>query len=211
VPPSAGPGPVIEWVRAGSYDACCLDFGGTLFDFAPVHVAAFKYAVGALGHDWSPSAAPPIIHEALDRGVDSVAMAASLVEALGIDADPFELARVKRGIVERLIAGSLLDPAMCALLTSLHACVRLAVVTRGLASSTRDILERSLPSGLAANVRVYGRSDLRARPDKRGLLGAAIADLGAAADRVVYIADAQGDAAIAADLGLGFLCFRPFA
>ena len=154
--------------------------------------------------------AQEVVHYSLSNGLDSIHMASMLCSRLCLDRDPLELAVRKRSIVEHLTATAVLERSMCDMLVNVAETSKVAVITRGLMSSTASILNRSLPKAIATSIPVLGRGDLVGRPDKSGLLVAAVEMMGVPLEKSGYVGDADNDEAIAGQVGTIFLRLHPF-
>jgi phosphoglycolate phosphatase-like HAD superfamily hydrolase len=196
---------VVDWIVANDLRACCFDFGGTLYDFLPIHIAGFRRALNMNEGDEREEVISRVVIDALANGLDSIHMAEQLIGQLDIVANPVYLAVQKREYVESLTNEEALTPDVGRLLFAVIQIVRVAVITRGLVSSTAAILFRSLPEAVARTIVVRGRRDLMERPNKTKLLLEAIAEMEASTDQTGYVADADDDAAIANRAGVPFL------
>ena len=96
----------------------CFDFGGTLFDFLPVHQNAFADVMGPLLAGGADIAAN-IVAEGIRRGDDSFAIAERLVRELHLNDSPVALTWRKREVVESLLVDARLTAERASLLTSL--------------------------------------------------------------------------------------------
>jgi phosphoglycolate phosphatase-like HAD superfamily hydrolase len=193
-----------EWLEARRFRYCCFDFGGTLYDFQPVHVAAFQQACGVSAHSRRGRQIEDIVVRELEIGSDSVCMAEQIQRAFQIEGDSLALAAEKRRIVECLLDGALLSDATVKLVDFVAQNCRVAVVTRGMIESTRRILDRSLPAAVTQAIPVRGRLDFRSRPSKVELLSDALGALGARSTEACYVGDSTDDAQIASRLGVAF-------
>lgn len=201
---------ILDWVKTKNLGGCCFDFGGTLYDFEPVHVLAFEQALGLSQGSVEAEVVREVVHDSLASGLDSVRMASMLRMRFCLNVDPLELAVRKRSIVEHLTATAVLDRNVRDMLVRVIRISRVAVITRGLISSTTSILSRSLPADVARCIPVLGRSDLVGRPDKSALLVAALEIIGVPIEECGYVGDADNDEAIAERVGMFFLPLRPF-
>lgn len=200
---------LLMWLRESSIAACCFDFGGTLFDFEPIHVKAFSMALAHLGAPCQDEGIAEIVRGALNRGDDSMLMASAIVRHLNLRLKPMDVAVEKRKIVERLIYGARLEASFSSLLVEVRKVARIAVVTRGMVTSAREILGRSVPE-LAGEVGFYGRSSFTERLNKRLVLVGVFMDFGWPLAYCAYIADAIDDGSLATELGVPFYRFCPF-
>ena len=200
---------LLMWLREFSITACCFDFGGTLFDFEPIHVKSFVIALANLGAPCKDDGIAEIVRGALNRGDDSMLMASAIVRHLDLRLEPMDVAVEKREVVERLIRDARLESSFSSLLVEVRKIARMAVVTRGMVTSAREILGRSVP-GLAGEVSFYGRSSFTERLNKRTVLAEVLRDFRCPLAYCAYVADAIDDGSLASELGVPFYRFCPF-
>ena len=193
-------------------DFVCLDFGGTLLDFVPLHVDGFLEALGLSTADPKAAIVERTVMEAVAHGFDSFGMADALAAALDGDLS-FErdgLVTDKRTVVERKLRSARLGTEALWFLGEVAAVTRLAVISLGLASSMREVLGRA-PRGAIAELPVYGRASLDDRVDKGKLLRQALDDAWIPGRAAVYVGDADVDERVSVEAGVGFLRLCPFS
>lgn len=199
----------LEWVRSNKLKACCFDFGGTLHDFAPIHIRAFCSALG-IDNSQYESVVRKVVVPSLADGLDSVHMAEKLIQECDLNADPVSLAVRKRSFVEKLIANDCLCDDIVSFLIRMSEMARISVITRGLQSSTSAILGRSLPEHLWKRIPVLGRTDLVDRPNKEELLRNVISKMHSPVNSSCYIGDSFNDSIVASQANVIFFQLAPF-
>jgi phosphoglycolate phosphatase-like HAD superfamily hydrolase len=190
----------------------CFDFGGTLFDFTPLHVTSFLSALGLdEGAEPIASDVAGVIQAAVAAGLDSFEMLRAVEQQIGLprNARPEAIVVQKRAIVEERLRKESLHPLVCEFLMDARCYTMIAVLSLGLVSSMEAILKRSL-NEKAKGIRIYGRRTLRDRVDKTEILRRVIEDHGVSAQEALYLADAEVDEASAAQVGIAFVRMRTF-
>jgi phosphoglycolate phosphatase-like HAD superfamily hydrolase len=189
-------------------DLVVFDFGGTIFDFLPVHIESFWRAscmLTSLGV--GDNAAAVLVENTVERsiaaGIDSFDIASALLASLGHDATMTgSLVEAKREIVEEMMSCAALTSETAATISRVAERSRVAVVTRGLVASTAAAVKGSLDPILAASIEVFGRRGLSQRVDKEELVRTALNGL--SPSRALYVGDADVDERIARTLGTRF-------
>src|SRR5437660_525034 len=108
---------ILPLIESKGYKLISFDFGGTLYDFTPLHVRAF---LTALDIDEESDIAPLVagtVRTALARGLDSFEMMRMIAEAVdlrNVDLDRFVVK--KRLIVEESLKTARLDDSVCSFL-----------------------------------------------------------------------------------------------
>ena len=201
---------VLQWLERFSIKHCCFDFGGTLFDFEPVHLAAFRHALNLDPESRQARELEQVLRASLQAGVDSVDISQRLAVAFGLSDDPLQIVLSKRQRVEELVANSELTPTSRDLLVEVADSIDVSIVTRGLKDSTLAIVNRSLPVRLVSRIAVFGRADCAERWHKSDLLETALSQGRFPFNSCGYVADADGDAIVASSLKVLFYRFQPF-
>lgn len=197
-------------LRASHIEFTVLDFGGSVFDFAPVHVRSFETALAELGHPSARLSIKQSVLADMADGADSFVMAAHLIERCELSANPVELAVAKRRVVEAEMQEATLEPPIREFCLRLLEISGVAIISLGLDVSMRSVLVRSIGSELADSVSIYGRRSLEEKVGKAGLLGAALARSGVPLKVSAYCGDALIDQQIARECGVTFIRLAPF-
>lgn len=199
---------VVSWVREIGPSVCVFDFGGTLLDFEPIHVSAFKRACAERGIE--STSVVSVVRTGLQAGLDSFEMARELAPDAAGDEFLEALALRKRDFVEDALVGVELELPTRTMLEELCELTTVAVITRGREESTRAILEGSLPSGVSRKVLIAGRKSSGARLSKQARLQELLLRAGASPERAAYIGDSDEDERIARRLAIPFVLFQPY-
>lgn len=201
----------LDLIRLKKYSAVCIDFGGTLIDFAPLHIRGFLKVLKLSEDGDAARTVASQVRADVVRGVDSYAMMASIARQVGLpqDLDVGVLVIKKRALVEEFMKDLALPQAACNFVNSLITRARVSVVSLGLVSSMEAVIQRSI--GEPANlIRIYGRRSLDARLDKKGLVATALLDSGVSCKDFVYVGDAIVDQEIAGSIGVEGIRLQPF-
>ncbi|WP_420130370.1 HAD family hydrolase [Longimicrobium sp.] len=202
---------VFAKVKSKHYRFVCFDFGGTLFDFTPLHVSAFLNAMEVPFDTPLASQVESAVRSALFRGVDSFEMMREVAaQTQKMDEQLCrDIVLKKRTLIEYYLDSAILDPNARSFLLRVMNYAHVAVLSRGLVQSMEDILARTF-SVDPPSIRVYGRHSLDERVDKCALLETALRDSGIPKAASLYVGDAQVDRLLAEAVQLNFIHIQPF-
>jgi phosphoglycolate phosphatase-like HAD superfamily hydrolase len=177
-----------------------FDFGGTIYDFTPVHVECFREALGRCGSRVHLDAVKPVVARSIRAGEDSFAIADRLIQKFALVLDSRELAVQKRVLVEERIALTRLEEGPKQFMLELvRDQVGVAIVTRGMKQSAKRIVENTWPEieRVAEKIPVFGRLEMSEVTNKRLLLRLALRHFCLPAAQSLFVGDSKEDAEIA--------------
>jgi phosphoglycolate phosphatase-like HAD superfamily hydrolase len=202
---------VFERIAVKRYRLVCLDFGGTLVDFTPLHVRGFLEALGLERSEGKSQIVADTVRLQALRGVDSYMMMKAIARSLNLIDEVYleSLVIKKRRLVEGFLQEVRLPDEACWFIDSITKFSKMAVISLGLCRSMESVLSRSL--GIAAErIHVYGRRSFDERVDKQELVCRAIRESGISKDLAVYVGDAAVDEEVAQKIGMDAIQLRPF-
>ncbi len=176
-----------------------FDFGGTIYDFTPVHIECFIKALECCGSLVRVDVVNRLITQSIRAGEDSFAIASRLIQKFSLTLNSRDLAVQKRVFVEETIASTMLDEGPKQFIQKLvRDQIDVAIITRGMKQSTMRIVENTWPEAdLVAEIPIFGRAEMSEVVDKRVFLRSALSHFGLPASQSLFVGDSMEDAEIA--------------
>jgi len=202
---------ILSAIATKGHQLVCFDFGGTLFDFTPLHIRAFLEALKVDGGSPAASTVEHTVRAALVRGLDSFEMARRIATTLSCreELDIDDIVIRKRSLIEDYLKNAKLEDSVCQFLVQTLGVSSVAVISLGHVGSMKTVLKGSL-GDLADKIAVYGRHSAGERVEKSQLLRRAIKEAGVPQTRMAYVGDAEVDESIALELGIDYIRVRSF-
>lgn len=202
-------GSIAALVIQQGIELVCFDFGGTLFDLAPLHRRGFVEALGLGNAPRLAQAVEEIVDRELRRGADSFQIVSAIVSETHLVVDQPAVVEKKRLIIEAQLASATLDESVSLWLVRISTLASVAVLSLGLAASIVSVLQRSLGAP-ADKIVVYGRTQTTQHVVKRQLLESVPRDMGIVASRILFVGDAEIDEIVAHECGMASIRVGPF-
>ncbi len=197
---------LVSVVERRGIDLAIFDFGGTIYNFTPVHIDCFLSALEGYISSSGRNTVAQITSHSIRVGEDSFSIARRLIQEFSLTLDARELAINKRLLVESYIVSTALEEApKRAIGQLLTGGKRVAIITRGMKQSVLRIIENSWPEvGMADRMEVFGRSTIGEVVYKTELLKSAIATYSGGKDHSIFIGDSEEDKRISRICRIGY-------